>query len=160
MPHSLTALLVNVLRDRCTAMRSVSLGEAVGLFLHRWLKAHDVTQTELSKRSGVHQSTISALIRGARGPRADHIDAVLGAIGMSLSDFAVELLRVASELAVTPEPVRGTKRRGMVKASRRDAIEAGIDQREEGPRDGKRSQQPSGGTTDRLPLGKQRPRGS
>ncbi len=92
-------------------MRSVTLGEAVGVFLLRYLRAHNITQMELSKRCGLPQSTLSAIIRGARGPRACHIDAVLAAIGVSLADFAVELLRVSTELAAAPAPMRAIHKR-------------------------------------------------
>jgi len=65
-----------------------------------------VSQSELARRSGVRQATISRYLKKERIPSWDHVQALAVALGVSC-----EALR-DDEPAITPEPAEPPKKRG------------------------------------------------
>jgi len=59
------------------------------------------TQTALSKKSGVAQSTIGRILRGEVNPQAINLEMIAKAFGMSLA----RLLEIALEVGPLPEPL-------------------------------------------------------
>lgn len=48
------------------------------------------TEYELSRRSGVHRSTIASIARGKNSPRVDTLNDICEAFGISISEFFKE----------------------------------------------------------------------
>ena len=48
------------------------------------------TEYELSRRSGIHRSTIASIARGKNSPRVDTLNDICEAFGLSISDFLKE----------------------------------------------------------------------
>lgn len=56
------------------------------------------TEYELSKRSGIHRSTIASIARGKNSPRVDTLNEICEAFGISISDFLKEELNEIDEI--------------------------------------------------------------
>ena len=54
------------------------------------MEANKWTEYELSRRSGVHRSTIASIARGKNSPRVDTLNDICEAFGISISDFFKE----------------------------------------------------------------------
>ena len=75
--------------------------QAAGSFVvlsARWVRAlrGGLSQAELSRRSGIPQSTISALEAGQRAVLPYHVDAIIEAAGLTLP-VALRLLLILSD---------------------------------------------------------------
>ena len=55
--------------------------------LRRRMEYLGISQTDLSKKSGVHKATIHALYHGVEVPRADTVANLARALGMSTDDL-------------------------------------------------------------------------
>lgn len=56
------------------------------------------SEYELSKRSGIHRSTIASIARGKNSPRVDTLNEICEAFGISISDFLKEELNEIDEI--------------------------------------------------------------
>lgn len=54
------------------------------------MEAKGWTEYELSRRSGIHRSTIASIARGKNSPRVDTLCDICEAFGISISDFFKE----------------------------------------------------------------------
>lgn len=54
------------------------------------MESNGWSEYELSRRSGVHRSTIAGIARGKNSPRVDTLDDICKAFGISISDFLKE----------------------------------------------------------------------
>ncbi len=139
-------------------MRRVSLGEVVAVILDRWLRQRNLTAVKLHEMSGIAESTISQLRNNKRTLRANHVDDLAEAMGMSLDEFALLVARTAMELALEPATqLKEGEGRGMVKQSRRAAIDADVSlRREVEQRGSKRLPPPTEEPPYRRPPGRRR----
>ena len=63
---------------------------AIGEAVRSSREAHEWTQTELSRRSGVPQNTISQIETSVQDPRVNTLRRIARALGVSLDDIARE----------------------------------------------------------------------
>ena len=61
--------------------------QLTGEALQYWLKAKNFKQVELAEKIGVEQGTISNMARGARGIKAELLEKICDAFGISIPDF-------------------------------------------------------------------------
>lgn len=87
--------------------------KAYGAELKRWRTQAGMTQAELSRASGVDESTISQIENGHRAPQQETLDALLAALGLTIPDLGpvptwiAELFTATAHLfAAVPEHVQ------------------------------------------------------
>lgn len=78
---------------------------AFGKAIRTLRKAKGLTQELLAERAGLHVNNISFVERGLSAPTLDTICALADALGLTVSEFAVEMERHANR---HPEPAVGS----------------------------------------------------
>lgn len=105
---------------RQPAAHAVAFGER----LHALRVTAGLTQVQIAERAGLDVSYVSQLERGLRDPSLSSIEALAGALGLSLSEFFDDAVddstsRLARSLAAELAPLDALTRRDAVETLRR-----------------------------------------
>lgn len=66
-------------------------GTSVGERIAGWLAIRNISQAELARRVGVQPPSVSDWLSGRTAPRQEHLEAIAGALGVSLAVFYGEV---------------------------------------------------------------------
>jgi hypothetical protein len=100
---------------RQLAWTDITFREVIAEWLVR--RRGDQRQHDFGRAVGINQTVLSALERGARGVRADHIDTILSQLKLDILDFLQEVTSVA--YSVRNSRARAAGRRPTVRRARR-----------------------------------------